>query len=296
MTTTPFDPLSGSGFEAPLTTVPDLRNFDPSGAEGASRYRHSFENDRHLDILLVTKPSPTLVVSLHGAIDRKKYELPRFERFRSLNKFSVSALYLGDPSLWSGPDLELAWHTGWDDTDMYPIYADLIQLIASKIGARNIVLNGGSGGGFAALQVSALIPDSVAVVYNPQTSIYSYMHPKWPLMPQKRYIRNVWPSLVNEDIAKFDFTQDWTIPMGDRLSAVRTYSKPRKNRVLYMINMQDLHHVEDHYKPFARAMEAAPDRLKTIEYDGGSGHNPTTFDQFKEGLTVAGEWAGFHID
>ena len=245
----------------------------------------------------MTKPSETLVVSFHGAIDRKKYELPRFERFKSLNKFSVSALYLGDPSLWAGPDLELAWHSGWEGMDMYPIYADLIETAAAKIGARNIVLNGGSGGGFAALQVSALIPDSVAVVYNPQTSIHSYMHPRWPLMPQKRYIRDVWPHLLDVDASKFDFTKDWTLPLGDRLSAVRRYATPRENRVLYMLNMQDVHHVEDHYKPFAEAMAAhTHNKLRTLEYDGGDGHNPTSFAQFKEGLVAAGEWVGFQLD
>ncbi|WP_443347913.1 hypothetical protein [Arthrobacter rhombi] len=266
--------------------------FEPVDGLGQSRYRHTLPGDCHMDALLVNKESDTLVVAFHGALNRQKYAPPRYERFRSLDKFSVSALYLGDPALYIGPKLELAWYTGWHGLDLYPLFAAMITAAAAKIGASNIVLTGGSGGGFAALQVSALIPESVAVVYNPQTSIYAYEHPKWPYMPQRSYIRHVWPELLDGPAADFDFSTDWTVPMGDRLSAVRRYSTPRDNRVVFMINRQDTHHIEKHFKPFADVMEVNPARLKVIEYDGGSGHNPTTFAQFKEALDGAVDWVG----
>lgn len=107
-------------------------------------------------------------------------------------------------------------------------------------------------------------------------------------MPQNRYIRDVWPELVN--LETYDYSHDWTLPLGDRLSAVRRYRSPQKNKVVFMINTEDTHHFEYHFKPFESAIQASGNNMRTLTYQGGEGHNPTTFKQFKEGLDVALEW------
>lgn len=287
---TPIEDLDALALNVPTRRYEAPELFQPDPRPGGTRYRHTLASGQHIESLLVAKESDALLVSLHGAIDRKKYSLPRFERFRTLRDYPASSLYVGDPALWNSEDLELAWFTGWSGYDFYPVLAQMITATASAIGAEHVIINGGSGGGFAALQVSALVPGSVAVAYNPQTSIYRYLHPRWPHMPQKRYLRHVWPELEVNDLS-----EDWTAPLGERLSAVKRYSISRDNRVVYMINQQDEHHISDHLEPF-RAAHANADALQVIEYDGGSGHNPTTPAQFRTGLVAAAEWSGFSLD
>lgn len=267
-----------------------LDRFSPDSRPGASRYRYTFPTGERVDSLLVTRNSSVLVVSLHGAIDRRRYGLPRFERLRTLRTYNVSSLYIGDPSLWLDSSLELAWFTGWENLDFYPILADMISRAAAAVSADNIWINGGSGGGFAALQVAALLPGSMAIVYNPQTSIHRYLHPRWPFMPQKKYLKHVWP-----DLNVSDFTQDWTLPMGDRLSAVRRYSTPKENRVVYLINEQDQHHVDDHLLPFLDNC-ARPESVRVTRYNGGEGHIPVNPAQFGIGLRNAASWCEVDID
>ena len=76
---------------------------------GASRYRAPLPDGLPLEALLVNKDSDILVVSLHGATDREKYSIPRFEWLKSMLEDGYSALYLSDPTLaasatiWSWP-------------------------------------------------------------------------------------------------------------------------------------------------------------------------------------------------
>ncbi|WP_424572296.1 hypothetical protein [Arthrobacter sp. 'calajunan'] len=253
-------------------------------------------NDLHLDALLVNRKSDTLVVSLHGALDRKRYRLPRFERLASIDQFSVSALYISDPSLWVDDELTLAWYAGWPGMDLYPRLATLINDTAKAIDAKNIVLTGSSGGGFASLQISALIDKSLAIVFNPQTSIYAYEHPKWPHMPQRWLLRKIWNNLPGIDPEKFDFSYDWTEQLGDRLSAVRRYMLPRKNYVYYLNNTQDTHHLDKHFSPLAKVLRHVnSDHFRVENYVGGEGHRPPSPYEFHSGLTSAASWRGFSL-
>ncbi len=100
MSVTPVHLLDETGWNAHLSTVPARERFTPVSELGASRYRFTYEGQRHLDALLVTKDSDTLVVSLHGALNRQRFELPPFERLATLLSWYVSSMYFGDPTLW----------------------------------------------------------------------------------------------------------------------------------------------------------------------------------------------------
>lgn len=270
-------------------------DFKPFTDSPASKYRYTFEGGQHLDALLVNRSAETLIVSFHGALDRSHYTLPRFERLASLSQFQASALYIADPSLWIDDELTLAWYGGWESVDLYPIIAGLITDTANSVGAKNIMLTGSSGGGFASLQISALIPKSLAVVFNPQTSIYAYEHPKWPMMPQRWYLRKIWNNLPGIDPETFDFSHDWTASLGDRLSALSTYSKIKDNFVYYLNNTQDHHHVNEHYEPFSEIMNEHPKNFKVENYHGGEGHRPPSPSEFRDGLVNAANWLGYDI-
>lgn len=130
------------------------RFFEPRVEGGVSKYAAPVRNNGTLRALfLVNKATDTLVVALHGATNRAKKELPRFEWFRTLRSEPVSSLYFSDPALELEATLELAWYTGRLEFDMHAALAEWIRRAAGAIGASRIVILGSSGGGFfAALQ------------------------------------------------------------------------------------------------------------------------------------------------
>lgn len=154
------------GTNAPVRKVENIFNFIPESGLGAVRYRGEIEPEVYLDAIIANKGSDILVVGLHGAVDRVKTQLPRFERLRSVLGEDVSSMFFSDASLWKADNLQLAWYTGWEGVDEHQIVADWAVAAANAIGAKKIIFTGSSGGGFAALQISSLVPKSLSLAFN----------------------------------------------------------------------------------------------------------------------------------
>ena len=248
-----------------------------------------------LDALLVNRGSRTLIVSFHGALDRKRYSIPRFERLRTLLRYRVNCLFFADPSLHIDPTLELSWFTGWKGTDVHRDIAAWISVTAEQLGSDRIVLTGSSGGGFAALMVGSYIPDSVVVAYSPQVDIRLYeADGQYPHAAKRNYIRHVWPDLCRgQDLAKFDFTKKWNETIEERTSAAVRYSKPRDTRILFVSNVQDTHHHTVQLEALRDAIGDDPDRLKIRTYTGPQGHYPPGQADFEDALIEAAQWGEF---
>lgn len=276
-----------------ITDIASPEKFEPATGQGASKYKANLPNGAHLEALLINKSSDVLVVALHGATNRRTKELPRFEWMRSLRNTEYSSMYFSDPCLELDEKLELAWYTGWKDYDLYPVIAEWIIKAAQAIRASRILILGSSGGGLAALQVSALIQGSMALPFSCQTAISSYKVDGTRIGAQRSYLRAVMPHLSPEvALEKLEPGIDWAAPMGDRLSAVERYKKPLKNFVYYVQNVHDYPHVEQHYAPFRAAVEGSENavRVRFINYEGPENHNPPTQMVFKSELASAVEW------
>lgn len=247
------------------------------------RFRKDLGDGGVLDAALLAQDSDTLVVTFHGLLDRDRFHIPRFERARSTEPFGTSCLYWADPSLWLDPKLKLAWFTGVAAIDLHVMIAEQSLTAAAALGARRVLFTGSSGGGFAALQVSALVPGSTALVFNPQTEIYRYL-----TSIQRRYLRNCRPDVLHGSPADaFDFTDDWSAPLGPRYSAIRRYSGITDNRVIYYSNSLDWHD-EKHRQPFedvANAVETG--RVVVHTYEQAGGHQPPSAGRFTTALEDA---------
>src|SRR5690606_36415632 len=84
--------------------------------------------------------------------------------------------YISDPTLKLYEDLGLAWYIGNKEADVQPIIVEIIKVVATKLNIplENVILYGSSGGGFAALKFSSLIPEAIAIAINPQIDITVY--------------------------------------------------------------------------------------------------------------------------
>lgn len=292
VTTIPLDELDAFGLDAPITEVASSDSFAPPSELGASRHRHTFEGGRHLDALLINQGSDTLIVTFHGAANRDTWQLPRFERLQSTTPLGHSMLFLSDPALFIDYHVALAWYTGWEGVDLQPVLADWALRAARSVGANRIIFTGSSGGGFAALQVSALVPNSLCVPFNPQTSVYGYLEGGTRYSAQRAYVEWLRPEFAPEGIWKIDWSKDWTASLGDEMSALRRYSHPVGNFVLYADNPNDFHH-EQHMVPLAQVMDDSgnSDRFRIHSYDGPDGHNSPGSAVFNAVMGEALEWS-----
>lgn len=232
-----------------------------------------------LDALFDNKQSDVLVVSLHGALDRGKYTAPRFERFRTMRDLPFSALYLSDPALSLDPGLSLSWYVGYDGVNTVDACLDWIRRAAADSGAKGIVLVGSSGGGYGALQMTHLLEDSLALVFQPQTVISRYY---------ESYVSN---------FANVCFPQmgdGWEEELGPRVSAIEAYREPGFRRIRYVQNRNDRLHYLRHFKPFIEDLGIDADStawqyegVSVRLYDGPKGHKVPSPELFLEELNAA---------
>lgn len=278
------------------TNVPVMRfqrgeDFAPVSDLGALRYEEPFATKLPLESLVVNQGSDTLVVALHGAMTADKHHLPRFEWLRTLSATPYSAMYFSDPTLRLTNDLLLSWYMGLRDHNLYPLLAERIRTVQEALGAKQVVLIGSSGGGFASLQVSSHLPGSVAVAFNPQTDLNRYLV-SGSRKVQRRFIELVMPHLAPSGIEALPAEGDWFGDLGDRASVLRRYRTKRNNRVLLVQNRLNVHHLEEHYAPFidlvARTQEPGHTRVKL--YDGPDGHKPPAPREFIAMLSDAVKW------
>lgn len=287
-----IEEISQGGANVPVTRFESVHEFSPSVDEGAVRYAAPVGRDIDLEALQVNRNSDVLVVAFHGALIRETTELPRFERLAGLLRTDYSILAFSDPTLRLSDDLQLSWYTGWQEQDMRPLIADWTVKVAKAVGAEHVLFVGGSGGGFASLQVSAFVPGSMALAFNPQTILSNYLVEGVHMGPQRRYVRVVVPELAPVPIEKLTMEHDWASPLGERASVPMTYGRELENRVLFVQNSNDFSHMESHYGPFRDAVDAGPNagNVRFEFYEGPKGHVAQSQEVMDKGLADAVAW------
>lgn len=230
-----------------------------------------------------TRSGPRVAVGFHGAADRGTTEYPYFERVRSRKEAPWSFLLFSDATLAHDPDMALGWFLGKAEIDLMDAIEVLTRRFVRAVGGSSLAISGGSGGGFAALQLSARIDDSIALVFAPQTVLWRY-HP------------DDWSRVSSAVFGAFDGVDDPSVQ--DRASVLPTYRRGTRNLVDFVINQGDAHHVVEHCTPFAEifglsaAGGSSPDgRINVIPVELGEGHLPVPKALFEDSLVRAFERA-----
>lgn len=225
--------------------------------------------------------SRRLRVILHGAVSIEHDRYPRFDRIEASLQSEDAFLSFADPTLLLSREMTLAWYTGSKDWDPHARMVEVIREALSASGARELVFIGASGGGFAALRLSAEFPDSGAFVFSPQTSLARYQGSHFALLLAEGY-GGLTPEEAYEVFpARFD--------------VISTYGDGFKNNVYYLQNLGDPGHVGSHYNPIRRAVGIrtaegvdSTGRFTTVLADlEREGHGPPTRAEFDRHLTEA---------
>lgn len=203
----------------------------------------------------------TLTVLFQGAIDRARIRLPIFQRWRHQIEMGAGpSLVFTDPTLDLAPSLGLGWHLGTERADLTPAIADTVRRAADALGVRHILLVGGSGGGFTALNVGTILEDAVVVAFSPQVDLREY---------SPRLTRLAMEAALGLRSVPDSGSSVRRISSIERMRRTRSYP-----RAMIVSNRGDAHHVTRHEKPLRDAYARAghEQRFETIEVDLGAGH------------------------
>lgn len=285
----PLHQLNNFGSNPPVNPWSVLESVSPTSEPSASRFRLDYGASIFLDALLINKNSDTLIVSLHGAINRKKVRLPRFERLSTLLGKKANSMFFTDPGLYLDEEATITWFTGWNGVEVQKDIARSIEITAKKLNCHKVVIIGDSGGGFAALQISALIPQSICVAFDPTTTIFNYFDGgnRKKTQVQERFIKTVFPQVLTASSGNFNVRSDWTTSLSDSVSALRRYSAPTENWVVLVQNRNDWHY-DQHYLPFLAACARGKNlsRVHVMEIVGRSGHFSPTRTIYESALSA----------
>lgn len=81
---------------------------------------------------------------------------------------------MSDPTLALSEDVTLAWYAGADGLPLQQTLPLVFRHIIERLEPSSVWFFGGSGGGFASLYYASKVPNSAALVWNPQTDILEY--------------------------------------------------------------------------------------------------------------------------
>lgn len=268
-------PIVSWSEESPLETLPDH----------AAHLVETSSDPNRLTKRLLYEPveSKTLIVSLHGALNRGKYKLPRFEWRRTLGRLDAARLYLSDSTLELNNTIEIGWYIGTAQQDLISEYARIVQGVVIGGGYNRVLCVGSSAGGFAALALSRQIPDSVAVVFSPQTTIAGYNQ-----MHRKALAGAAFKGYMAFDQIEAEF--------GSRVNMRKLYTASLdRNYVHFVQNTRDRFHFEAHYAPFALSFGVDPERgglavgrkASFHPLRLGEGHSPPSRGRFIEHVLQA---------
>lgn len=212
----------------------------------AGLHRMGLPDGNHLDLIVrgdlgSIQAQESVVVFLSGAMSKRNGSAPPFFAGRRVSqKLGIPWVAVSDPGMQLSHEILLAWYTGAPGSDAVPATVQALRSISAELD-RDLLLVGGSGGGFAALRLAEELGDRAsALVWNPQTDILEYEP-----AAVTRYLATIIPEGTPDHV-------DDRVGAEAKLAAAgvqhRVETMASGARVLILQNASD-HHVHRHLLP-----------------------------------------------
>ncbi|MGP9639910.1 ATP-grasp domain-containing protein [Halomonas sp. AOP42-A1-14] len=135
-------------------------------------------NPLHFLIDNLESDNDYILIGFSGAVtERKRKKAPFFSFLNIAREIKIGLISIADSSLSLSKDLSLAWYLGNHiNTQLAETLASILDSVVKRTG-KKLILSGGSGGGFAALNIHAKMEEkhmAKCFVWNPQTDITHY--------------------------------------------------------------------------------------------------------------------------
>ena len=259
-----------------------LATFTESGLEDGT-YRLSAEGGE-VDIMVAfdgRSPVERIPVFLSGALSPGQKALgPVFSGREMCRELGLPFVSLSDPSFELSPSISLGWYAGSEWSGTQELIANTLRAVSDSTG-KALLLIGGSGGGFAALELMIRMdsPEGFgALVWNPQLDISKY-----GAEAVARYLATCFPSVYCEfgpdslDRALSAVEQRF----GARTELADGAASGKLRNALILQQASDWH-LDSHLRPFAEAFGVdVPNRGSWRNVNGICG--------------VVGEWGDGHV-
>jgi hypothetical protein len=233
-----------------------------------------------IDVLVQDRGHKTTVVFLHGAV-RADQSLPVITGLGVSREVPVNRIFISDPSLLLGADMNLGWYAGSSEQRLQQVLQDIVAKVVSSFGSERLVFFGPSGGGFAVLYLSAHFPGSLAVALSPQTNIARHAQAD----AVSRYAEACFGVSGEDPVGRLPYS------VTTNLSDI--YSRPLQNTVAYVRNANDGSYTEQHRDPFVKNLHPGNRVFEFAGSSWGAGHAAPPRDLVEGILHVASgdDWA-----
>ncbi|MFQ3787565.1 hypothetical protein [Halomonas sp. A29] len=209
-----------------------------------------------------------IFVLLSGARDPKSHPIPKFDRWKWVDKFPGIMINVSDPAFYKKENsIRIGWYTGSRECNYIKNISYIISELAAgfQISSKDIIFYGSSAGGFASLALASHVQGATAVAINPQINVLKY---------NLKHVVNNFLSYVYQ-VKITELTDQDMI----RLDASRMFSLAKSAKCLYVQNVLDFHHYEDHYEYFINSLSKESSvkhcsRLETLLFSSKAGHGP----------------------
>lgn len=221
-----------------------------------------FSGGLPIDLLVSPTSSKTTICFFHGAIDRH-FTLPVLSGLGISGGVEANRVFISDPSLTLDDDLMLSWYAG---NKLQPrLQRDItaiLKKVTTSLGSERIIFFGGSGGGFASLYFAHQFDSSLALVFNPQTSIREYSE-----NPVHDFVELAFDKKVGAQDPLSELPSTVTHDLCD------LYETHTNAQVAYIQNLNDTDHLKFHLLPFLRSVHPDTEVL-VLGKQWRDGHSP----------------------
>lgn len=249
-----------------------------------------------IDVLISGDPGAdgrAVPVFLNGAVPvREDKTGPFFSGVRVGMQVAAGFVSISDPSVDRDRNLSLAWYGGNQYSSTRQAVVSVIETLSRSLNAE-LVLTGGSGGGFASLFYAAKCEGRIsAFVWNPQTSILAYNR-KFV----DAYLHSAYPDSLGEAPADDEWLEQREVECRNAgldfsVTDPATHDPGKIHRLLVLQNQLDWH-LASHAVPYIKghSFQAMGTGSYVVDNDHvvqvatwGDGHAPLPFDLVVENL------------
>jgi len=236
--------LSHPLYKIPVRSLDSLDSFQPSIGDPEGIYTVDIGDGMELGFVAghhhPDRKSDVLRVGFHAAKARRDERVHMFTPLAMARESNDSYILFSDPTLTLSKKTILTWYIGTPDINPDDAMEQLVRRMLQVTGAKYLLIEGSSAGGFASMRFAARFHNAVAVPKMPQTDLFRYRTP-W-LSEALR--ESGWSSQNYESVMS-------TYPQRFRIADIYNNREWHRNNIIhYVQNTGDTSHVEDQLKPF----------------------------------------------
>ncbi|GAA2551268.1 hypothetical protein HD598_000874 [Neomicrococcus aestuarii] len=254
-------------WQVPIYEHEELAEFERLSVLACGIHRIRFNDGPSLDVLIEGLEKldgwKRVPVFFNGAVGNRSDKQGPFFSGRGLaSSAGYGFVAISDPSTTLSKNLGLAWYAGNQFSTLEEPVLRVLKTVQRLLGLQ-LLLIGGSGGGFAALKFASLVGETAtALAWNPQSDILKYNEDA-----VKKYLVAAFPA---ESVSFVD-EENWSDGASDFLKRNNIRHElltlpARPGNTVLLQNASDWH-VSAHLSPLARAWEIR-EVLHGIHTDG----------------------------